>query len=144
MNCITLPVALLLAENEPFSHQPPVSSPPGIQGRPDDVSLLERQPLKAPPPTPWRVLLLNDDYTPMEFVVFVLQEFFAKEHEAAVRIMLKVHHEGRGLCGVYTRDVAHTKVALVVQAAKEAGHPLQCVCEPVQNAEDGEGSATGN
>ena len=71
----------------------------------------------------------NDDFTPMEFVVMVLQEFFQRDLETATHIMLKIHHEGRGVCGVYTKDVAATKVELVLAAARRAGHPLQCIME---------------
>ena len=82
-------------------------------------------------PNLYRVLLLNDDYTPMEFVVKVLQKFFNKNHEEATRIMLQVHHEGRGVCGVYPRDLAATRIAQVAQYARARQHPLQCVMEPV-------------
>lgn len=75
--------------------------------------------------------MLNDDYTPMEFVVAVLQAFFGKDKHTATMIMQKVHIEGRGVCGVYPRDIADTKVAMVLDAAAQAGHPLQCVAEPV-------------
>ncbi len=75
--------------------------------------------------------MLNDDYTPMEFVVVVIQEFFGRDLQAATQIMLNIHIEGRGVCGVYTRDVAATKVDQVLDAAAKAGHPLQCVSEPV-------------
>lgn len=77
----------------------------------------------------YQVVMLNDDYTPMEFVVMVLQEFFQRNIETATQIMLKIHHEGRGVCGVYTKDVASTKVELVLAAAKRSGHPLQCTME---------------
>jgi len=73
--------------------------------------------------------MLNDDYTPMEFVVMVLQEHFHHGIDAATLIMLKIHHEGRAVCGVYTRDVAATKVELVLAAARRAAHPLQCIME---------------
>ena len=85
--------------------------------------------LKQPPM--FRVLLLNDDYTPMEFVVVMIQEYFSKDMETATQIMLKIHLEGRGVCGVYSKDVAATKVDQVLEAAHKAGHPLQCVSEPV-------------
>ena len=75
--------------------------------------------------------MLNDDYTPMEFVVVVIQEDFGKDMEAATQIMLKIHLDGTGDCGVYSRDVASTKVDQVMEAAQRAGHPLQCVSEPV-------------
>lgn len=84
--------------------------------------------LKKPPL--YKVVLLNDDYTPMEFVVEVLERFFALERELAVRIMLKVHTEGKGVCGVFTRDVAETKAAQVLQYARDNEHPLLCDIEP--------------
>ena len=80
----------------------------------------------------YQVAMLNDDYTPMEFVVAVIQEFFSKDREAATQIMLKIHLDGKGICGVYSRDVAATKVDQVLDAAKQAGHPLQCVSEPIE------------
>lgn len=86
-------------------------------------------PAKVAPPPMYQVLLLNDDYTPMDFVVDVLQKFFGKNEEEATRIMLQIHHEGRGLCGVYTRDLAATKVTLVAQYARVNQHPLQCIMD---------------
>ncbi len=80
----------------------------------------------------FQVVLLNDDFTPMEFVVQVLQEFFNKDRQAATQIMLKIHLEGKGICGVYSRDIANTKVEQVQQAAHSAGHPLQCLSEPIE------------
>jgi ATP-dependent Clp protease adaptor protein ClpS len=80
----------------------------------------------------YQVAMLNDDFTPMEFVVMVIQEFFSKDREAATQIMLKIHLDGKGVCGVYSRDVAATKVDQVLDAAKQAGHPLQCVSEPIE------------
>ncbi|HTJ95033.1 MAG TPA: ATP-dependent Clp protease adapter ClpS [Pararobbsia sp.] len=94
-----------------------------------DGAVLERQEEKLKPPSMHKVVLLNDDFTPMEFVVMVIQEYFGKDRETATQIMLKVHREGRGVCGVYTRDLAATKVELVVTHARQAGHPLQCVME---------------
>ncbi len=94
--------------------------------------MLERRTQKTKPPQMYQVVMLNDDYTPMEFVVVVLQEFFNKDREAATQIMLKIHLDGKGICGVYTRDVAATKVDQVLDAAHQAGHPLQCVSEPVE------------
>jgi ATP-dependent Clp protease adaptor protein ClpS len=78
----------------------------------------------------FRVLILNDDYTPMDFVVEVLMTFFRKSEQEAVQIMLSVHHAGAGLCGVYTHEVAETKVNQVAEAAREHGHPLQTTMEP--------------
>ena len=94
--------------------------------------VLERRPQKTKPPQMYQVVMLNDDYTPMEFVVVVIQEFFSRDLEAATQIMLKIHLEGRGICGVYSKDVAATKVDQVLDAAHKAGHPLQCMSEPVE------------
>ena len=84
---------------------------------------------KAKRPNLYRVLLLNDDYTPMEFVVLILERFFNKDPEDAARIMLLVHHNGVGECGVYTFEVAETKVTQVMDFVRRHQHPLQCVME---------------
>lgn len=81
-------------------------------------------------PRKYKVLLHNDDYTTMEFVIFILQKVFKKTLEEAKAIMLKVHNEGMGVCGVYTREVAETKSVQVRQLSKENGHPLKCTFEP--------------
>jgi ATP-dependent Clp protease adaptor protein ClpS len=94
--------------------------------------VLERRTQKTKPPQMYQVVMLNDDYTPMEFVVVVIQEFFSKDLEAATQIMLKIHLDGKGVCGVYSKDVAATKVDQVLDAAAKAGHPLKCVSEPVE------------
>ena len=94
--------------------------------------VLERRKQKLAPPPMYQVLMLNDDFTPMEFVIEVLQEFFSKDKEQATQIMLKIHLDGRGICGVYSRDIAATKVEQVLQAAQQAGHPLQAVSEPIE------------
>ncbi len=106
-------------------------APPSVAPRRDDsgVVVAERQQARTRPPQMFQVVLLNDDYTPMEFVVMVLQQYFKRNLETATLIMLKIHHEGRGVCGVYTKDVAATKVELVTAAAHRAGHPLQCIME---------------
>ena len=80
-------------------------------------------------PSMYKVLLLNDDYTPMEFVVHVLERFFSKGREDATRIMLHVHQKGVGICGVYTYEVAETKVTQVMEFARQHQHPLQCTME---------------
>ena len=106
--------------------------PPGKGGVPDDgqgAVVVERRTAKTKPPRMYQVVLLNDDYTPMEFVVMVLQEYFKRDLETATQIMLKIHHEGRGVCGVYSKDVAATKVEMVLAAARRGGHPLQCIME---------------
>lgn len=93
--------------------------------------VMEREAQKVEPPPLYRVILLNDDFTPMEFVVMVIQEFFHKDQETATRIMLQVHIEGKGVCGVYTHDIAATKVSQVVEISRKSGHPLQCMMEEV-------------
>lgn len=105
-------------------------NPPAV--KPDDgqgAAVVERQTARTEPPRMFQVVLLNDDYTPMEFVVMILQEYFNRDLEAATQIMLKIHHEGRGVCGVFSKDVAATKVELVLAAARRSGHPLQCIME---------------
>lgn len=94
--------------------------------------MLERIAQRVKPPHMYQVVMLNDDYTPMEFVVVVIQEFFGKDLESATQIMLKIHLDGKGVCGVYSKDVAATKVDQVLEAAHKAGHPLKCVSEPVE------------
>lgn len=84
---------------------------------------------KTKKPSLYKVLLLNDDYTPMEFVVYVLERFFNKSREEATRIMLHVHQKGVGICGVYTFEVAETKVAQVMNFSRQNEHPLQCAME---------------
>ena len=84
---------------------------------------------KTRKPSMYKVLMLNDDYTPMEFVVHVLERFFNKSREEATRIMLHVHRRGVGVCGVYTYEVAETKVTQVMDLARQHQHPLQCTIE---------------
>jgi ATP-dependent Clp protease adaptor protein ClpS len=94
-----------------------------------DDAVLEARKSKTKPPPMFKVLLLNDDYTPMDFVILVLQKFFFLSREQATQVMFKVHREGMGVCGVYPKDVAATKVELVRSYAKQHQHPLQCVME---------------
>ncbi len=98
----------------------------------DGTVVLERRPQKTKPPQMYQVVVLNDDYTPMEFVVMVIQEFFNKDRETATQIMLKIHLDGKGVCGVFSKDVAATKVDQVAEAARKHGHPLQCLSEPIE------------
>jgi ATP-dependent Clp protease adaptor protein ClpS len=84
---------------------------------------------KTKRPAMFKVLMLNDDYTPMEFVVHVLERFFSKNREEATRIMMHVHQRGVGICGVYTYEVAETKVTQVMDLARQNQHPLQCTIE---------------
>lgn len=117
------------------TQEPPYrpSSPDQISHEDDGNSVvMERRAQKIAPPPMYQVVMLNDDFTPMEFVIMVLQEFFSKDREQATQIMLKIHLDGRGVCGVYTRDIAATKVEQVLQAAQQAGHPLQAVSEPIE------------
>jgi len=95
-----------------------------------DGVLVEAAKPKLKKPPLYKVILLNDDYTPMEFVIAILQDIFQKTEEQAVQIMLHVHQKGVGICGVYTREIAETKVELVMQAANNHQHPLQCAMEP--------------
>ncbi|MDR0735432.1 MAG: ATP-dependent Clp protease adapter ClpS [Zoogloeaceae bacterium] len=92
-------------------------------------AVLETEAVQVEPPHLYKVLLLNDDYTPMDFVIHVLQRFFAMNREHATEIMLKVHCEGRGVCGLFSRDVAATKVEQVSDFARRHQHPLACVME---------------
>ena len=113
---------------------PPLPAAPQTRPSEDDGGsvVAEKQLQKTKPPQMFQVVMLNDDYTPMEFVVVVIQEFFNKDRETATQIMLKIHLDGKGVCGVYSRDVAATKVQQVQEAARQAGHPLQCLSEPVE------------
>ena len=112
----------------------PPQMPPKAPGRTrreggQGAVVAERKSARTKPPSLYQVILLNDDYTPMEFVVMVLQQFFQRDLTTATHIMLKIHHEGRGVCGVYPKDIAATKVELVLAAARRDGHPLQCIME---------------
>ncbi len=93
------------------------------------TSVIAKVKPKTKRPNLYRVLILNDDYTPMEFVVLVLEKFFQKDVEAATKIMLHVHHHGIGECGVFTYEIAETKVTQVMDFARKNQHPLQCVME---------------
>ena len=93
------------------------------------TSVIAKVKPKTKRPNLYRVLILNDDYTPMEFVVYVLERFFNKSREDATRIMLHVHQHGVGVCGVFTYEVAETKVSQVIDTARRHQHPLQCTME---------------
>lgn len=108
---------------------PPLQPPQRDEG---GSVVLERRTQKVKPPQMYQVVMLNDDYTPMEFVVVVIQEYFSKDLETATQIMLKIHLDGKGVCGIYTKDVAATKVDQVLEAALKAGHPLKCLSEPAE------------
>lgn len=113
-----------------------LSDPEGPQGPTgpggdDDggLGIATKTRVRTKKPSMYRVLILNDDYTPMEFVVLILERFFNKSREQATRIMLHVHQKGVGVCGVYTYEVAETKVAQVMDMARRNEHPLQCTME---------------
>ena len=136
-----LPFRLKIAQSESYvvtmarrDNRPVLADPKGPVGpsRTDDTDgtgVATETRAKTKKPSMYRVLLLNDDYTPMEFVVFVLEQFFNKSPEQATRIMLHVHQKGVGVCGVYTFEVAETKVAQVMDLARRNEHPLQCTME---------------
>ena len=110
-----------------FSMAGPKGEDPG-KGDTDTGTITKTRP-KTKRPSLYRVLLLNDDYTPMEFVILVLQDVFNKSREDAMQIMLHVHQKGVGECGVYPYEVAETKVTRVMDTARKNQHPLQCVME---------------
>jgi ATP-dependent Clp protease adaptor protein ClpS len=99
------------------------------RGDDPSVGLATRTRTRTKKPTPYRVLMLNDDYTPMEFVVLVLQRFFRMNMEEATQVMLHVHQRGVGVCGVFSYEVAETKVSQVIDFARQNQHPLQCTLE---------------
>jgi len=112
------------------------SAPHAMAGRRDEegpggpgLGIATRTRTRTKKPTPYKVLMLNDDYTPMEFVVHVLQRFFKMDMEEATRVMLHVHQRGVGICGVFSYEVAETKVNQVMDFARQNQHPLQCTLE---------------
>ena len=107
----------------------PKKPPIGVDDEDTAVGVAIKSRKKTKKPAMYKVLLLNDDYTPMEFVVHVLERFFQKNREQATRIMLHVHNHGVGECGIYTYEVAETKVTQVMDFARQNQHPLQCVME---------------
>lgn len=97
--------------------------------RQGDTGVVVKEEIRTKRPPLYSVILLNDDFTPMEFVVLILERHFNKDHAAATDIMLRIHNEGRAVCGVYPYEIAETKVALVTEEARQNGHPLQCTLE---------------
>ncbi len=113
----------------PHSHLVFNSGSHDEEGVPEgDLAVQETRPQLAPPPM-YKVIILNDDYTPMDFVVEILESFFNMDREKATRVMLTIHTEGEATCGIYTRDVAETKAAQVVDYAQQNQHPLLCRVE---------------
>ena len=98
-------------------------------GNDDDTGVIVRSKTQTKKPAMYNVLMLNDDYTPMEFVIHVLERFFSKNQDEATQIMLHVHQKGVGVCGVYTYEVAETKVNQTMDLARKHQHPLQCTLE---------------
>ncbi len=94
-----------------------------------DFDLLEKEETKTTPPSMYHVILNNDDYTPMDFVVEILDKFFSMDLEKATQVMLKVHYEGKAICGTYSAEIAETKVMQVTMYAREHEHPLLCTME---------------
>ena len=103
-----------------------------MANRAREGTVLEAKKAKVKPPPLFKVMLLNDDYTPMEFVVEVLEIFFRMNREQATHVMLTVHTQGKGVCGIFTRDIAETKAAQVNQYARENEHPLLCEIEALE------------
>ena len=101
----------------------------GDTGRGNGVGVATRTRTRTKQPSPYKVLMLNDDYTPMEFVVLCLQQFFRLSIEDATRVMLHVHQKGVGVCGIFSYEVAETKVTQVMDFARSQQHPLQCTLE---------------
>ncbi|MDA7746926.1 ATP-dependent Clp protease adapter ClpS [Psychromonas sp.] len=95
----------------------------------NESATIESQETKLVPPSLYKVILHNDDYSPMDFVIEVLQRFFRLDHEAATEVMLNVHYKGIGVCGIFTAEIAETKVMQVTNYAKENEHPLKCTME---------------
>jgi ATP-dependent Clp protease adaptor protein ClpS len=102
----------------------------------DSHTVVEEERPKLKKPSLYKVVLLNDDYTPMEFVVELLELFFGQTRETATRIMLSIHTEGKGVCGIYTQDVAETKAGIVNQYSRDHQHPLLCEIEPCNDEEE--------
>jgi len=117
----------------PLFHAPKRAGPRGNDPEDNEgeggLAIAPAKPKLKRPPL-YRVILLNDDYTPMEFVVHVLEHFFGMNREKATQVMLAVHTKGKGVCGIYPQDIAETKAAQVNQSARDSGHPLLCEVEP--------------
>jgi len=113
-------------------HQLTLNKDDELEHSDGNLLLEEAKPQIKPPPL-YQVVMFNDDYTPMEFVVHVLEAFFAMDREKATRVMLKVHQDGKAVCGVFTRDIAETKSAQVNEYSKQNEHPLICEIEEVED-----------
>jgi ATP-dependent Clp protease adaptor protein ClpS len=119
-----------VGSEEPYSVRPKMSDVEKRNGGEGPATgVIVKPKAKTKKPSMYKVLMLNDDYTPMEFVVHILERFFNKNREEATRIMMHVHRRGVGVCGVYTYEVAESKVTQVMDFAREHQHPLQCTLE---------------
>src|SRR3954471_12054435 len=120
-----------MTHRDDAARQPPRGGPAGEDGRTarEPGLVVEEATPKVRQPPLYNVVLLNDDYTPMEFVVDVLEKFFRMDRSGATRVMLEVHTQGKGICGVFTYEIAETKVALVTSYARDHHHPLMCTLE---------------
>lgn len=127
LSTCSLPMRVLAAVND----SPDQDGEDGANdtGGGSQVGVATKTQAKTKKPSQYKVLLLNDDYTPMEFVVIILKRFFRMDMEQATRVMLHVHQKGVGVCGIFSYEVAETKVNQVMDFAKENGHPLQCTLE---------------
>lgn len=112
-----------------FSYEVRAAGEPSPSAPEGDLAVQETRPQLAPPPR-YKVVIMNDDYTPMDFVVEILESFFSMDREKATRVMLTIHTEGQATVGIYSRDVAETKAAQVVDYAQQNQHPLLCRVEP--------------
>ncbi len=108
---------------------PPKLTAKNTTGEDSQASVVTRTQLKTKRPPMYKVVIMNDDFTPMEFVIYVLKNHFHRTHEEAMNIVLQVHHSGTGVCGIYTRDVAETKVEQVLTLSRQNEHPLRCTME---------------
>ena len=117
---------------------PKAPRPPEHIDDDSDVGVALKSRPKTKKPSMYKVLMLNDDYTPMEFVIHVLEGFFRKSHDEATQIMLHVHQCGVGICGIFTYEVAETKVTQVMDTARQNQHPLQCTIEKDDDGQDDE------
>ena len=123
------PMTMPAVSIQPFTSAGDDADRGGDGGRQDQLGIATKTRTKPKKPSQFKVLLLNDDYTPMEFVVMVLKRFFQMDLEAATRVMLHVHQKGVGVCGVFTYEIAETKVNQVMDFARQNNHPLQCTLE---------------
>ncbi len=127
---LVLALAPVFAINQFMMIDPKASGPDnGDDTNGTGVGVATKTRSKTKKPTPYKVLMLNDDYTPMEFVVHTLQRFFRLSLEDATRVMLHVHQKGVGVCGIFSYEVAETKVSQVIDYARQNQHPLQCTLE---------------